>query len=80
MAKTKKEQSFLDVLEEKVHEASRELRRLRDDNQKLTDRIEALEAQLEAQEGSEPGWEEERQEIRQRVERLAEQLESLLEE
>lgn len=68
--------SFLDQLEDKVHAAAEQIQALREENHKLTARVEELE---NASSDSE-GWDEERQEIRERVERLTGRLESLLDE
>lgn len=64
-------------LEEKVHRAAEEIKRLRRENGELARRVEELSA-AEPGEGGEE-WREERREVRQRVERIAEQLEKLLE-
>ncbi len=68
--------SFLDQLEDKVHAAAEQIQALREENRKLTARVEELK---NASSDSE-GWDEERQEIRERVERLTGRLESLLDE
>ena len=80
---------WLDELEARVEAASEELRRLREENSGLQEKVEELSGELEearaaASEGGDPeaaqGWEEEKGEIRRRVEALAENLETLLEE
>jgi uncharacterized coiled-coil DUF342 family protein len=73
---------WLDVLEEKVREASERLGELRDENRALTRKVEELENQLAATQGSESAqaWEAEREEIRRRVERLTSGLEALVAE
>jgi cell division protein FtsB len=73
---------WLDVLEEKVREASERLGELKEENQALTRKVEELETQLAAQREGEsgPGWEAEREEIRRRVEKLTLGLEALIAE
>jgi len=74
---------WLDGLEEKVREATEKLKELREENQALTQKVEALETRLaEAQEGQNgdaaQAWEAEREEIRRRVEKLTLGLEALV--
>ncbi len=73
---------WLDVLEEKVREASERLGELKEENQALTRKVEELETQLAAAQAGEPaaGWEAEREEIRRRVEKLTLGLEALIAE
>jgi len=76
---------WLDGLEEKVREATEKLKELREENQALTQKVEALETRLAAaQEGQESdaaqAWEAEREEIRRRVEKLTLGLEALVAE
>jgi predicted RNase H-like nuclease (RuvC/YqgF family) len=73
---------WLDVLEEKVREASERLGELKEENRALTRKVEELETQLAAaQEGeAAEGWEAEREEIRRRVEKLTLGLEALIAE
>ncbi|MEM7051742.1 MAG: hypothetical protein AAF604_18900 [Acidobacteriota bacterium] len=68
------EDRWLGVLEEKVRDAATLIRRLREENQRMAERLEELE-----QQGADR-WQEERSEIRTRVEALANGLEELLEE
>jgi predicted RNase H-like nuclease (RuvC/YqgF family) len=71
---------WLDVLEEKVREATQRLGELKEENRALTRKIEDLESQLAATQGGESGkaWEAEREEIRRRVEKLTLGLEALI--
>jgi uncharacterized coiled-coil DUF342 family protein len=71
---------WLDVLEEKVREASERLGELKEENRTLTRKIEELETQLAASQGDEAtqAWEAEREEIRRRVEKLTSGLEALI--
>lgn len=80
--KTESHVAFLEPLEEKVRAAGEALHALREENRKLTARVEELEEAASSTEGSEDSdaWETERQEIRERVERLTGRLESLLED
>ena len=73
---------WLDVLEEKVREASERLGELKEENRALTRKVEDLEAQLAASQGdgAAEGWEAEREEIRRRVEKLTLGLEALVAE
>jgi predicted nucleic acid-binding Zn-ribbon protein len=74
---------WLDVLEEKVREATERLGELREENRALSQKVEELETRLAAKpEGVEDAaaraWEEEREEIRRRVEKLTAGLEALV--
>ena len=71
---------WLDVLEEKVREASLRLGELKEENRALTQKVEELESQLAATQGGESSqaWEAEREEIRRRVEKLTLGLEALI--
>lgn len=71
---------WLEELETKIHHATEELRRLRQENRGLEQRVRELEADLEAADTGDGAWQDERQEIRRRVTKLAEGLEQLLEE
>ncbi len=73
---------WLDVLEEKVREASERLGELKEENRALTRKVEELETQLAAAQAGESaaGWEAEREEIRRRVEKLTLGLEALIAE
>lgn len=74
--------AWLRDLEEKVQEAAERLVALREENEALGKKIEALEEKLAANAEGDPeaeAWSEERAEIRQRVEKLASDLETLLE-
>ncbi|HZF08545.1 MAG TPA: cell division protein ZapB [Thermoanaerobaculia bacterium] len=76
---------WLDGLEEKVREATERLKELREENQALAQKVEALETRLAAvQEGhaddASQAWEAEREEIRRRVEKLTLGLEALVAE
>jgi predicted nucleic acid-binding Zn-ribbon protein len=73
---------WLSGLEDRIHQATEELRRLRQENTRLNARVEELEAELDGADGDSGAnaWRLERDEIRQRVERLAEGLEELLED
>ncbi len=74
--------SWLSDLEEKVREAAKQLRELREENATLRQKAEELEGKLSsAEEAKEAasGWETERDEVRQRVETLVESLDELLE-
>jgi uncharacterized protein YukE len=76
---------WLDGLEEKVREATEKLKELREENQALTQKVEALETQLAAAQAGQEGeaaraWEAEREEIRRRVEKLTLGLEALVAE
>ncbi|MDA8017128.1 MAG: hypothetical protein MPN21_06730 [Thermoanaerobaculia bacterium] len=67
-------QSWLKDLEERVHAASKALRALRAENDKLKARIKELEDRT----GGGESWQAEREEIRGRVEKLADHLAELL--
>ena len=71
---------WLDVLEEKVREASERLGELKEQNRTLTRKVEELESQLAASQGGESvqAWEAQREEIRRRVEKLTLGLEALV--
>jgi peptidoglycan hydrolase CwlO-like protein len=73
---------WLDVLEEKVREASERLGELKEENRALTQKVEELESQLAATsaDGGARDWEAEREEIRRRVEKLTLGLEALIAE
>ncbi len=81
--------AWLQDLEEKVQEAATRLRdqkavsqELEQQNLKLQERVEELEAQLADSGDGDPSseWQEERQEIRERVEKLVDHLSDLLSE
>lgn len=69
---------WLDILEDKVREASERLGELKEENRVLTRKVEELETQLAATQGAEStqAWEAEREEIRRRVEKLTLGLEA----
>jgi uncharacterized coiled-coil DUF342 family protein len=72
---------WLDVLEEKVREASERLGELKEENRALAQKVEELESQLAAtrsDDGTTAAWEAEREEIRRRVEKLTLGLEALI--
>jgi ferric-dicitrate binding protein FerR (iron transport regulator) len=71
---------WLDVLEEKVREASERLGELKEENRALTQKVEELETQLAATPADDGArdWEAEREEIRRRVEKLTLGLEALI--
>lgn len=72
---------WLGDLEDRVRDAAEELRRLREENGELRERLERLTVQASSPAtGDEQAWSRERDEIRERVERLVADLESLLEE
>ncbi|MCB1057296.1 MAG: cell division protein ZapB [Acidobacteria bacterium] len=71
---------WLEELETKIHDASEEIRRLRQENRELEQRVAQLEGELEAGVDDDGAWQDERQEIRRRVAKLAEDLEELLEQ
>ena len=72
--------AWLRDLEEKVQEASTQLKELREQNDKLQKQVAELEAKLESTPDAEQvaGWTEERDDIRQRVEKLVDHLDQLL--
>ena len=72
---------WLDALEEKVRAAGERIQQLRSENQRLSERVEELEAQLadSSADAADGGWTEEREEIRIRVEKLTQGLEELME-
>jgi predicted RNase H-like nuclease (RuvC/YqgF family) len=82
MASTVMAIDWLDVLEEKVREASERLGELKEENRALTQKVEELESQLAATSAGDgaTGWEAEREEIRRRVEKLTLGLEALIAE
>lgn len=74
---------WLAQLEARVGEATERLHTLRQENRRLTARVEELEEQLEAaqaqgEDAPENSWTEEREEIRRRVTHLTQTLEDLI--
>lgn len=67
--------NWLDDLEEKVREASEEIRRLRAENRDLEKKIESLQKSA-GSDGAD--WREERQAIRKRVEKIVGGLEKIV--
>ena len=72
--------AWLRDLEEKIQEASAQLRQLREHNDQLQKQVVELEEKLESAPDAEQvaGWTEERDDIRQRVEKLVDHLDQLL--
>jgi chromosome segregation ATPase len=70
--------NWLASLEDRVREAAAELRRLRDENESLQERLRQAEKKAPARGADAAAWEKERGAIRERVERLVAQLEGLL--
>jgi predicted nucleic acid-binding Zn-ribbon protein len=68
--------NWLDELEDKVKAASEEIRRLRDENRDLAEKIAALEP--DAKTGG-ADWGDERKAIRKRVEKIVKGLEKIVE-